>query len=80
VEVDIASSVHKYGGSDKDTNHALRHQWRAVETDDPAVTMFVVPSTSAEPVAVGVVTDDEGTAIIHAMVASAKFLKGWWKK
>jgi len=27
---------------------------------------------------VGVVADDEGTAIIHAMRARKKFLKGWW--
>lgn len=46
------------------------------ETDDLAVTMFVGPSTTAEPLEIGVVTDDEGTAIIHAMRARPKFLKG----
>ena len=60
--------------------HALRHHWRAFETDDLAVTMFVGPSTSAEPLEVGVVTDQEGTAIIHAMAARPKFLKGWSKE
>jgi hypothetical protein len=29
---------------------------------------------------VGVVEDDEGAAVIHAMPARAKFLKGWWTK
>ena len=42
--------------------------------------MFIGPSTSAEPLEVGVVTDQEGTAIIHAMAARPKFLKGWWNK
>jgi len=42
--------------------------------------MFVGPSTSAEPLEVGVVTDEDGTTIIHAMAARPKFLKGWWKK
>jgi len=27
-----------------------------------------------------VVVDDEGVAIIHAMPARPKFLKGWWRK
>ncbi len=60
--------------------HALRHHWRAFETDDLAATMFVGPPTAAEPLEVGVVTDEGGTAIIHAMVARPKFLKGWWNK
>jgi hypothetical protein len=29
---------------------------------------------------VGVVEDDGGVAVIHAMLARAKFLKGWWTK
>ena len=57
--------------------HALRHHWRAFETDDPDVTMFVGPSSDAQPLEVGVVNDD-GVAIIHAMPARSKFLKGWW--
>jgi hypothetical protein len=42
--------------------------------------MFIDPSTRAGPLEVGVVTDDEGAAIIHAMKAREKFLKGWWTK
>ena len=57
--------------------HALRHHWRAYETDKPAVVMFVGPSTIGEPLEIGVVTDGQGAAIIHAMVAREKFLKGW---
>jgi hypothetical protein len=60
--------------------HALRHHWRAFETNDPAVTMFNGPSRTGVPLEVGVVTDDEGTAVIHAMAAREKFLKGWWIK
>ena len=78
--MDIESSARKHGVSDVDMIHALRHHWRAFGTDDPAVTMFIGPSTSAEPLEVGVVTDEEGTAIIHAMTARPKFLKGWRNK
>lgn len=60
--------------------HALRHHWRAFETDDPVVTMFIGPSRNGEPLEVGVVSDDEGTAVIHAMEAREKFLEGWWIK
>jgi hypothetical protein len=38
--------------------------------------MFLGPSTNGEPLEIGVVTDDEGTAVIHAMPARQKFLKG----
>lgn len=75
--MDIEASARKHGVSDEDMLHALRHHWRAFDTDDPAVTMFVGPSRKAEPLGVGVVTDEEGTAIIHAMKARDKFLKGW---
>jgi hypothetical protein len=42
--------------------------------------MFIGPSTSAEALEVAVVTDDDGTAVIHAMRARAKFLKGLGKQ
>jgi len=42
--------------------------------------MFIGPWTSAEPLEVGVVTDDEGTAVIHAMRARPKFLRGLGKQ
>jgi hypothetical protein len=76
--VDIEASARKHGVRDDDMLHALRHHWRAFETDDPAVTMFIGPSTAGEPIEVGVVTDHEGTAVIPAMRARPKFLKGWW--
>jgi hypothetical protein len=40
--------------------------------------MFIGPSTNAQPLEVGVLNDDDGVAIIHAMSARPKFLKGWW--
>ena len=63
---------------DEDMLHALRHHRRAFETDDPAVSMFIGPSREGEPLEVGVVSDDNGSAVIHAMKARKKFLKGWW--
>ena len=76
--MDIEASAHKHGVSDDDMFHALRHHWRGFETDDPDVTMFIGPSANAEPLEVGVVDDADGVAIIHAMPARSKFLKGWW--
>ena len=78
--MDIEASARKHGVSDDDMLHALRHHWRAFETDDDAVTMSIGPSTSADPLEVGVVTDDDGTAVIHAMRARPKFLKGLGKQ
>lgn len=69
--VDIEASARRHDVSDDDMLHALRHHWRAFETDDPAVTMFIGPALNAEPLEVGV-------AIIHSMPARRKFLKEWW--
>jgi hypothetical protein len=76
--VDIEASARKHGVSDDDMLHALRHHWRGFETDDADVTMFIGPSASGEPLEIGVVDDADGVAIIHAMPARSKFLKGWW--
>jgi hypothetical protein len=78
--VDIEASARTHGVPDEDMLHAIRHHWRAYETDDSAVTMFIEPSRSAEPLEVGVVIDVEGASIIHAIHARVKFLKGWWTK
>ena len=77
--VDIEASARKHGVADDDMMHAVRNHWRAFETDDPAVTMYIGPATTAEPLEVGVVDDDQGTAVIHAMSARQKFLTGWWR-
>ncbi|MCB0975636.1 MAG: hypothetical protein KDB86_13945 [Actinobacteria bacterium] len=58
--------------------HAVRLHWRAFQTDDPTVNMLIGPSQNGEPLEIGVVIDANGTAIIHAMRARPKFLKGWW--
>ena len=55
--------------------HAFRNHWRRIETDDADVTMYIGPSTASEPLEVVVVCDEDGTAIIHAMVARRKFLE-----
>lgn len=78
--VDIEPSAYKHDVRDDDMLHAYRLHWRAFETDDPMVTMFVGPSRSGEPLEVGVVVDEEGGAIIHAMPARDKFLEGWWTR
>jgi hypothetical protein len=40
--------------------------------------MFIDPSTKGVLLEIGVVTDDAGNAVIHAIPARPKFLKGWW--
>ena len=47
-QVDIEASARKHGVSDDDMLHALRHHWRAFETDDPDVTMFIGPSDAGD--------------------------------
>ena len=76
--MDIDPNARKHGVPDDDMRHAFKHHWRAFDTDDPDVTMFVGPSTTGVPLEVGVVVDEDGVAIIHAMPARPKFLKGWW--
>ena len=76
--VDVEASARKHGVRDDDMLHAYRHHVIAFATDDPSVTMFVGPARDGQPLEIGVVVDDDGEAIIHAMPARAKFLKGWW--
>lgn len=78
--MDIEPSARKHGVTDDDMIHAFRNHWKAYETDDPDVTMFIGPARSGDPLEVGVVIDDDGVAIIHAMRARPKFLKGWWTR
>jgi len=78
--VDLEASARKHDVPDEDMLHALRHHWGAFETDDPAATMFIGPSRMGRPLKVGVVVDEEGLAVIHAMRAREKFLKGWWNE
>lgn len=78
--MDIEASARKRGVSDDDMLHALRHHWRAFETDDTAITLFIGPDTNGRPLEVGAVRDEVGTAVIHAMLAREKFLKGWWRR
>ena len=78
--MDIEASARRHDVSDEDMLHALRLHWRAFETDDSAVTMFIGPARSGAPLEVGVVADEDGTAVIHAMAARPKFLKGWWNQ
>jgi hypothetical protein len=78
--VDIEPSARKHGVANEDMVHAFRNHWKAYETGDADVTMFIGPARSGDPLEVGVVVDDDGVAIIHAMRARPKFLKGWWMR
>jgi hypothetical protein len=59
--------------------HIFQHHWQAYDTDDPAVMIFIGPARDGKPIEVGIVDDEDGLAIIHAMPARAKFLRGWWQ-
>jgi hypothetical protein len=74
----IAPSARKHGISDEDMIHALRHHLFPMATEDPEVIIYVGPSRTAEPLEIGVLDDDDGLAVIHAMPARQKFLKGVW--
>ena len=76
--VDIEASARTHGVSDDHMLHAFRNHWQAFETDDSDVTMYLRPARNAVPLGVGVVNDEERTAVIHAMPARPKFLEGWW--
>ncbi len=76
--VDIEASARKHGVTGDDMLHALRNHWQAFETNDPAVTMYIGPALNAEPLEIGVVDDEEGTAVIPAMPTRSKFREGWW--
>lgn len=78
--MEIEPSASRHGVTDEDMLHAFRNHLKAFETNDPDVTMFIGPSLSGDLLEVGVVIDGEGVAIIHAMRARPKFLKGWWTR
>jgi hypothetical protein len=76
--VDIEASARKHGVHDDDMLHALRNYWRTFATDNPSLTVFVGPHRNGEPLELVVIEDEDGEAIIHAMPARTKYLKGWW--
>ena len=71
----IEPSARKHGVRDEDMRHAFRNHWHRFETDDTARTMLIGPSTTGQPLEIVVVSDESGTAIIHAMAARRKFLE-----
>lgn len=75
--MDIEPSARKHGVAEVDILHAFRNYWKVFETDDVDVVMFIGPARNGDPLEVGVVSDEEGLACIHAMRARPKFLKGW---
>ena len=78
--MDIEAGARRHGVRDEEMLHAVRYFWRHMVTDDSAVTMFIGPSTTGQPLEVAVVRDDRGTAIIHAMGARRKYLGDQWLK
>ena len=75
--MDIEFSARRHGVPDDDMLHAYRRHTIAFATDDDAVTIYIGPGLDGHPLEVGVVVDENGEAIIHAMPARAKFLEVW---
>jgi hypothetical protein len=73
--VEIDASARKHDVDDEDMLHAYRNHWVSFETPRSNVTMYVGPSYDGRPLEIGVVTDEDGQAIIHAMPARMKFLR-----
>ena len=71
---DIVASARKHGVADEDIRHALKHHWAAYSTDDTAVTTYIGPSMSAQPLEIVVVRSAADAIIIHAMPARRRFL------
>ena len=69
----VLASAGRHGVSAEDALHAYRNAIRAWILDD-GLRMRVGPSLSGQLLEVGVVIDDSGAKIIHAMVTRAKFL------
>jgi hypothetical protein len=77
MPIEIDASARRHGVLDQDMLHALRHHWRAFETDDDAVLMVIGPSATGAPLEIGVVFDDAHAIVIHAMASRVKFLEEW---
>lgn len=75
--MEIEESARKHGVADGDMLYAYRHHWLRVETDDTAVNILVGPSTTGAPLEIAVARRGADTAIIHAMSARKRFLRGW---
>ena len=66
-------SARKHGIHDEDILHAYRNPVRVFELDD--LSMLIGPARDASLLEVGVAETQEIEFIVHAMVASAKFLR-----
>lgn len=77
-EAVIAPNARKHGISDNDMTHALKHHQLVIGTDDPESIIYVRPSKTAELLEIGVLDDEDGLTVIHAMSARLRYLKGVW--
>jgi GNAT superfamily N-acetyltransferase len=71
--VEIRPSARRHGISDEDMRHAVEHAIRVVPVGD--VDMFIGGDRTGRLLEVGVVYEDDGARIIHAMPARDKFLR-----
>ena len=69
MAVDIRASARKHDISDEDMIHAYDNAFAVHPANPPANTMYIGPSRSGAFIEVGVVEDDDGDRIIHAMPA-----------
>jgi hypothetical protein len=76
MEPIITPSAHRHGFANKDILHAYRQAVRVWPNADDDMDMVIGPTRSGiVMLELGVVTADDGTAVIvHAMTARPKFL------
>ena len=75
MRVAVRDRCRKHGVRRMDARHALRQSIRVWEVEE-GMLMHIGPSTTGVLLEVGVVADDDGWRIVHAMVARAKSLPG----
>ncbi len=66
ADAPITASAHRHRVLDADIRHALRN-WIDVSDEDDDVTLFLGPDGAGNLIEVGVVADENGIRIIHAM-------------
>lgn len=74
-ELLVTASASRHGVSADDALHAFRNTIFWWEMNE-GLTMHIGPSESGQLLEVGVVADEHGRLIVHAMKARAKFLPG----
>jgi hypothetical protein len=70
----IAPSALRHGVSEEAIVHAFNNPIRTEDLDE-GLTILVGPDSAGELLEIGVVSSDEGPAVVHAMPARRKYVE-----